>query len=372
MKLDLHNILFSMKEESFWTDTFDRSWQEVNREDVAGSFSGIERVVIVGCGTSNYAGVYGKEVFERFAGLPTAVVDGNSGRYIDRKMYDSKSLYIGISNTGKSGTAVESLVTASQHGAKTICITGDMESPIAKASDVVLYFSGAFDKVATKTRSYVETLIMMLALSIKAGQAKKCEDAPEISFVENEMEKCAVAAAKVFSDYNAPIEQLAGDLKEKKGFSIVGCGVNLPTAFEGALKLCEIGWIGCEGMELESFMHGKYRGAGPENPFFVLAQDDKSYRTAVNFVAVAQKVNADCVTITDRLIQPVKDLSYSTIVIDPVWEILKPMVYILPIYIFAMYLGLAHGKENPAISQFGKPAQTIQFDEIYPQYKDII
>ena len=108
------------------------------------------------------------------------------------------------------------------------------------------------------------------------------------------METCAAAAAKIFSDYDAPLKQLAGDLKTEKGDSISwDAASNLPTALEGALKLCEIGWISCEGMELESFMHGKFRGAGQESPFFVLAQDDKSYRTAVNFVAVARKLNAD-------------------------------------------------------------------------------
>lgn len=372
MNFDLYDILFSMKAPGFWEDAFEQSWQEVDRAGLDALFAGIDRVVLVGCGTSNYAGIYGKELFETFAGIPASAVDGNSGRYTDKKMYNQSTLYIGISNTGNSGTAVESLRTASEHGAKALCITGDRDSRIAKASDVVLFFPGAVDKVATKTRSYVETLIMLFALALKAGHIKKCQDAPGLSFVRGEIRKCGAAAAKIFNDYDAPLKQLAGEYKSKNGFHVVGCGINLATTYEAALKLCEIGWINTEAMELESFMHGKFRGAGPDSPFFVLAQDDKSFRTAVSFVAVARKVEAECVTITDRMLAPIKDLSGSTVVVDPVWELLKPMVFILPVYLFSMYLGLAHGKENPAASQFGRPAQTFQFDELYPEYKNIL
>lgn len=372
MNLDLYDILFSMKAPGFWEDTFEQSWQEVSRAGLDSLFSGIDRVVLVGCGTSNYAGIYGKELFESFAGIPASAVDGNSGRYTDVKMYTKSTLYIGISNTGNSGTAVESIQTASKHGARTLCITGDKESRIAKASDVVLFFPGAVDKVATKTRSYVETLIMLFALALKAGHIKNCKDAPELSFVKGEISKCGDAAAKLFVEYDAPMKQLAAEYRSKNGFHIVGCGMNLATAYEAALKLCEIGWISTEAMELESFMHGKFRGAGPDGPFFVLAQDDRSLRTAVSFVAVARKVDAECVTITDRMLAPIGDLSRSVVVIEPVWELLKPMVFILPVYIFSMYLGLAHGKENPAASQFGRPAQTFQFDELHPEYKNIL
>lgn len=372
MNLDLYDILFSMKSPGFWEDTFERSWQEVDRAGLDSLFAGTDRIVLVGCGTSNYAGVYGKELFEVFSGIPASAVDGNSGRYTDKKMYTKSTLYIGISNTGNSGTAVESLQAASKNGAKTLCITGDKDSRIAKASDVVLFFPGAVDRVATKTRSYVETLIMLFALALKAGHIKKCKDAPELSFVRAEIKKCGAAAAKIFDDYDEPMERLAGEYKSKNGFHVVGCGMNLATAHEAALKLCEIGWINTEAMELESFMHGKFRGAGSDSPFFVLAQDDRSLRTAVSFVAVARKVDAECVTVTDRMLAPIQDLSRNVIVIDPVWELLKPMVFILPVYIFSMYLGLAHGKENPAASQFGRPAQTFQFDELYPEYKNIL
>lgn len=368
--LDIYQILYSMREEAFWMDAWQQSWKEVSRAALDDLIPKIARIVIVGCGTSNYAGFYGKELIEAFAGIPTSVIDGNSGRYIDPKMYTPDTLFIGISNTGNSGTAVESVDLAAKHGVKTLSITGNRESRIAAVSDAILFFPGTTDKVATKTRSYVETQIMLLALAVRMGQIKGCKDAPDPAFIAGEMARAGKAAAKVFDTSDPMMRDLAQDYKAKEGYHIVGAGLNYGNAMEAGLKLCEIGWVNSEGMELESFMHGKYRGAGPQTPFFVLGQDDQSFRTAVSFVAVAKQVGAECIAITDRNFAPIRELSHRFILVDKVWDVLRPMLFILPIYMFAMYLGVARGKENPAASQFGRPAQTIQFEELYPQYAE--
>lgn len=368
--LDIYSILFSMQEEAFWTDAWATSWQEVQRAQLESLMPQIRRIVIVGCGTSNYAGFYGKDMIEAFAGIPTSVVDGNTGRYLDAKMYTPDTLFIGISNTGNSGTAVESVDMAKKGGARTLSITGNRESRIAAVSDAILFFPGAVDKVATKTRSYVETLIMLLALAVRMGQIIGCKDAPDADFVAREMKTCGQAAGQVFAQHDETMRSLADAWKGKAAFHMMGAGLNLGNAMEAGLKLCEIGWVNSEGMELESFMHGKFRGAGREMPFFVFAQDDKSFRTAVSFVAVAKQVDAECIVITDRDFVPLKELAHTTMLVGRVWEMLRPMLFILPVYMFSMYLGIARGKENPAASQFGRPAQTFQFEELFPQYAE--
>lgn len=367
--LDITNILYSMQEGTFWTDAWAQSWAEVQRAELAGLVPAIKRIVIVGCGTSNYAGFYGKDMMEAYTGIPTSVVDGNTGRYLDAKLYTSDTLFIGISNTGNSGTAVESIDRAAKGGARTLSITGNPDSRIAAVSDAILFFPGAVDKVATKTRSYIETMIMLLALAVRMGQILGCADVPTADTVEDEMVRCGQAAGKVFHLYDGMMAELAADYKAKEGFHIVGAGLNLGNAMEAGLKLCEIGWVNSEGMELESFMHGKFRGAGPQTPFFVMAHDDQTFKTAVNFVAVAKQVGAECITITDRDFVPLKELSHRMMLIDSVWEVLCPMLFILPVYMFAVYLGIERGHENPAVSQFGRPAQTIQFETLYPDYE---
>lgn len=369
-QLDIHQILYSMKEVGFWKEAWAQSWAEVGRAKLDALVPQIKRIVIVGCGTSNYAGFYGKDMIEMYTGIPTSVVDGNTGRYIDAKLYTQDTLFIGISNTGNSGTAVESIDKAAKGGARTLSVTGNPESRIAQVSDAILFFPGAVDKVATKTRSYVETMVMLLALAVRMGQITGCKDAPVPEMVAAAFEKCGQAAQKVFADYDGMMKDLAAEYKDKEGYHIVGAGLHLGNAMEAGLKLCEIGWVNSEGMELESFMHGKFRGAGVQTPFFVMAHDDQTFRTAVNFVAVANQVGAQSITITDRDFAPLEALSYKTMLVDKVWDVLSPMLFILPIYMFSIYLGIERGHENPAVSQFGRPAQTINFEELYPQYKD--
>ncbi len=367
MPLDIERILFSMREEGFWADAWKTAQQEVQAAALEPLMPVIRRVILVGCGTSHYAGMYGRDMIEKWAGLPANVVDGNSGRYLEARLFTPDTLVIGISNTGNSGTAVETVERAARSGARTLSITGNRDSRIAAAADAILFFPGAMDTVATKTRSYVENLMVLLALAIRMGRLRG-EDVPADSELSGHIAACGRAAARLFDAHTDTLSRLAAEYKDMHGMHAVGAGLNLCTAYEAGLKITEIGWFNCEAMELESYLHGKLRGADQKTPFFIIAPRDKSFRTAVNFVAVAKQVEAESIIVTDADFAPLHDLAKAVILVDPVWEPLTPMLYILPVYVFSLYLGIARGRENPAASQFGRPAQTIRLEELYPAY----
>jgi glucosamine--fructose-6-phosphate aminotransferase (isomerizing) len=371
MELQLYKNLYSMDDGDFWTGGFRECLREVDLKlgrEIACSFSA---ATFIGCGTSCFAGIYGKYLFEKLLGLNCSVLEGNAGRYIDEKLYNSATLYIGISNSGNSGTVVESMRAARDHGCKTLCITGDESSLIAKTSDVVLLFAGKKDNVPTKTRSYVETLMMLAALGVKLSELRGAKGGFTREYLEGQAPGLAQAAHSIFEAYSDRLETLAGKWKDKSSYNVVAAGIHQATANEGSLKICEIGWVNSQAMELENYLHGKLRGASPDSPYFIIGTRDISYPLVLSFTALAKKTGADAVVISDRPAKPVVELAELCVEIrDGLDELLKPLVFILPIYIFGMHLGIARGHEDPSASQFGAPAQTLSLSDLYPEYGD--
>lgn len=369
MQLELYKNLYSMNETDFWKNGIDESFAEVDKKVTAAFAGSFDRVTFVGCGTSNFAGIYGRGLFEKLLGIPCAVLEGNTARYTDDKLYTANTLYIGISNTGNSGTVVESMQLAHDKGCKTLCITGDETSKIAKASDVVLFFAGKKDTVPTKTRSYVETLMMLAALAIKLCELKGVNVPFTRAYFIGQAEKLAHAAQGVFAQYSEPLKALADRWKGKHSYNVVGANLHQATAQEGSLKICEIGWVNSQAMELENYLHGKLRGVDGESPYFIVGTDDISYPLMLTYVGLAKKTGADAVVVSDHITKPVKDLAAYYIEIEAgINELLKPFIFIIPFYIFGMYLGIARGHENPSVSHFDRPAQNTKLSDIFPEY----
>ncbi len=369
MQLELYKNLYSMNETDFWKNGIDESLAEVDKKVTSAFAKSFDRVTFVGCGTSNFAGIYGRGLFEKLLGIPCAVLEGNTARYTDDKLYTANTLYIGVSNTGNSGTVVESMQLAHDKGCKTLCITGDETSKIAQASDVVLFFAGKKDTVPTKTRSYVETLMMLAALAVKLCELKGVNVPFTRAYFKGQAEKLAHAAQGLFTQYSEPLKALAESWKGKRSYNVVGANLHQATAQEGSLKICEIGWVNSQAMELENYLHGKLRGVDSESPYFIVGTDDISYPLVLTYVGLAKKTGADAVVISDHITKPVKDLATHYIAIEAgINELLKPFIFILPFYIFGMHLGIARGHENPSVSHFDRPAQNTRLADIFPEY----
>ncbi|MFA9381071.1 MAG: SIS domain-containing protein, partial [Acetanaerobacterium sp.] len=309
MELNLYKNLYSMDQKEFWTGGIEDSLKEADAKLSADFAKSFDHVTFVGCGTSDFAGIYGKTLFERLLGLPCAVVEGNTGRYTDEKLFNKTMLYIGISNTGNSGTVVESMEIAHKRGCKTLCITGDENSKIAKVSDVVMLFAGKKDNVPTKTRSYVETLMMIAAIGIKITELNSIQQAFTREYIKVQSVKLAHAASSIFEQYSEPLKALAEKWKDKSSYNVVGAGVHQATANEASLKISEIGWVNSQAMELENYLHGKLRGVSADSPYFIIGTDDVSYPLVLSFTALAKKTGADAVVISDHITKPIKDLA---------------------------------------------------------------
>ncbi|MCA0981096.1 MULTISPECIES: KpsF/GutQ family sugar-phosphate isomerase [Exiguobacterium] len=137
------------------------------------------RVVITGIGKS---GIIGKKIAASLAstGTQSFFMNAAEGLHGDLGMVYKDDIVIAISNSGSSQEVLNLIPSIKQIGSKLIAMTGNVNSPLAKASDVVLNIG--IDKEAcplnlAPTSSTTATLVMGDALTV--ALIKKRDFKPE-------------------------------------------------------------------------------------------------------------------------------------------------------------------------------------------------
>lgn len=224
----------------------------------------IEKILLIGSGTSYNVGIAVKNIFEHLLKKEVLVEYPFPLRkyssLLDGK--DKKStLAIAISQSGKSTGTIECIEKSKNAGMKTACLTSNIDSEISKKVDFVIPVMCGDEKVGPKTKGYTATLltlqVLALYLSRKAG------------LVSENWYNCYLGQIKsAISNMNKIIKESHDwfnkniDWNKAASIFIVGYGPNMGTALEGGLKLLETFRRPVLSYDIEEYIHGPYNALG--------------------------------------------------------------------------------------------------------------
>ena len=137
---------------------------KMNEDKFNIDFSKYEKIVITGCGTAYYAGMVAKYWFENIAKINIEIDYASELRYRNVLLND-KSFSLFISQSGETADTLAALKFCKDNGQTIVSIVNEVESSIAKESDLVLpIFAGPEIGVAS-TKAFTSQLIALLLLS---------------------------------------------------------------------------------------------------------------------------------------------------------------------------------------------------------------
>jgi glucosamine--fructose-6-phosphate aminotransferase (isomerizing) len=138
-------------------------------------------------------------------------------------------------------------------------------------------------------------------------------------------------------DHEAEIQSIAARLREARDIYIIGRSVHYPIALEGALKIKELSYIHAEGIVAGELKHGPL-ALIDKNTYVVVINPDG--RTHDDNLVSAREIKARGATIIGISNRPdqVYDIFLSIPTIS--WNILYPIIEVLPLQILAYYLAL--------------------------------
>lgn len=297
----------------------------------------VRRLIIVACGTSFFAGLVGEYLFEEIAGLPTEVHFASEFRY-RKEPFDKDTALLAISQSGETADTIEALRKAKKEKLLTLGLVNVVGSTIARETHAGVYNHAGPEIGVASTKAFLSQLailnLMALYMSRKKEKLHK-ELMKELNKIPDKM--------KIILKRAREIERLAKKYKNYKNFLFLGRRYSYPVALEGALKLKEISYIHAEGYGAGEMKHGPIAMIDKNFPTIAVVPknsvSEKMYSNIEEIKARGGKVIA-IATEGDKTISALAD---NVFYIPKTLEPLEPLLAVIPLQLFAYYIGTKLG-----------------------------
>jgi glucosamine--fructose-6-phosphate aminotransferase (isomerizing) len=309
-------------------------------------FIGIDRIVVLACGTAYYAGLVGKYAIEKWSRIPVAVELAHEFRYSD-PIVSPSTLVVSISQSGETMDTLMAVKEAARLGAKTLSICNTQGSTIPRESDAVVYTHAGPEVAVASTKAFVAqiTALYLFALHV-AGVRGSLDDAVSDEAVE-QLEALPSKIQWILDNEQERTEQLARWMADTRSVLFLGRHVGYPIALEGALKLKEISYIHAEGFAAGELKHGPIALVEPGQPVFVVVPSPRGsvtmHQKVISNIEEIRARGARVIAIAeqgDSAVMPSADEVLRIPLASPLFE---PLLAVVPLHIFAMGLATAKG-----------------------------
>lgn len=307
-------------------------------------FAGVEKIEIIACGTSLHAAMVARHVFEELTGI-AVTVEAASEYIYKRVLTDEKTLCIGISQSGETADTITAVKLAKEKGAKILTVTNRIDSSIVRYADGVLPLEAGIEVSVAATKSYTAQLVSLYLLAIAVAEVRH-RAAPEVlSGLKQELLELPAKMEQVLGATET-IKRCAEKYCGNKSFIYIARGINLASAYEGALKLKEISYINAGGYAAGELKHGPIALLDENMPVLaVLVPGSRTYDKMISNCEEAKARHARLIAVTTEADNAYEGLFDEQIKVPAVSEILSPVLLNIPLQLLAYYTAEALGRE---------------------------
>jgi glucosamine--fructose-6-phosphate aminotransferase (isomerizing) len=307
-------------------------------------FTGVNRIIITACGTASYAALVGKYAIEQWARVAVDVELAHEFRYRD-PVIGPETLVVSISQSGETMDTLMAVKYARERGARTLSICNTQGATIPRESDAVVYTHAGPEVAVASTKAFSAQITALLLLGLHMGRvrgviADASADVAELSALPDKI-------ARVLSEEQEHVQQLAGWMADTRSVLFLGRHVGYPIALEGALKLKEISYIHAEGFAAGELKHGPIALIEPGQPVFVLVPSPRHsaliHSKVVSNIQEIRARGARVIVVAEEGDAAVLPFADEVIRIPLAGAMFEPLLAVVPLQIFAMALATAKG-----------------------------
>ncbi|MGB9990432.1 glutamine--fructose-6-phosphate transaminase (isomerizing) [Pseudoduganella rhizocola] len=238
-----------------------------------GVFKQIDRVLVLACGTSYYAGLTAKYWIESIAKLPVNVEIASEYRYRDSVPHPN-TLVVTISQSGETADTIAALKHARSLGMEhTLTICNVSTSAMVRECKLAYITRAGVEVGVASTKAFTTQLAALFLLTLSLAQVNdRLSDEDEAAHLKA-MRHLPSAIASVLA-LEPQIIAWAEEFARKENALFLGRGMHYPIALEGALKLKEISYIHAEAYPAGELKHGPLALVTEEMPVVTIAPND--------------------------------------------------------------------------------------------------
>ena len=305
----------------------------------------VERVLILGCGTSWHAGLIGKFLIEELARVPVEVDYGSEYRY-RHPIVPPKTLAIVITQSGETADTLAALREAKREGVRSIAVCNVVGSMATRETDGTVYTHAGPEIGVASTKAFTTQLVALYLLALRLGQLRGA-----LSLEASKPHVNALLQLPTLLEQTlklAPqIGEIAARFHSRTDFLFLGRGINYPIALEGALKLKEISYIHAEGYPAGEMKHGPIALIDEEMPIVAIAPHDHVFEKMIGNMQEAKARSGSVIALTthgDNKLSSILSAEHDVILEVPAAPtLLMPIVMVLPLQLLAYGIAVRRG-----------------------------
>lgn len=307
-------------------------------------FSGIERVQIVACGTSFYAGMVAGYWIEKFARVAVDIDFASEFRYRDPVLQPG-GLALFISQSGETADTLAALRHARAEGQRIAAVVNVPTSSMAREADLLLPTHAGTEIGVASTKAFTCQLAVLAALAANMARARGRLTADAEQEIVKHLAQ-APAAMNAALDMDAAIAAIAPIVAPARDVLYLGRGPDYPMALEGALKLKEISYIHAEGYAAGEMKHGPIALIDEHVPVIVLAPSGPLFEKTVSNMQEVRARGGRIILISDREgMARAGEGCVATIEMPTVHPLIAPLVYAVPVQLLAYHVAVLKGAD---------------------------
>jgi glucosamine--fructose-6-phosphate aminotransferase (isomerizing) len=304
----------------------------------------IDKVFIVGCGSSYHAALVAKYAIEHWVKLPVEVDIASEFRYRD-PVLNERTLCVGVSQSGETLDTSEAVREAARLGAKVLVVTNVVDSSMARAADGVLYTRAVgYEIGVASTKCHMAQIVALELLGLYLAQIFGTLSRERINEIFNAMEEWPAQVAATLARAG-DVDDIAAKLTDARDFFFLGRHIGFPVALEGALKLKELAYLRAEGYPAGELKHGPIALIEPGTVVVAVATRNPLWEKLLSNVAEVRSRGATVVLVADDGDEESAAAADHVLWVPATEPLLSPVVGVVPMQQLAYRLARLHGHD---------------------------
>jgi glucosamine--fructose-6-phosphate aminotransferase (isomerizing) len=301
----------------------------------------IDKIVVTACGTASYAGMVGKYLIEKIARIPVEMVIASELRYSD-PIIDGGTVVLAISQSGETADTLAAMEEGRRKGAVLWSIVNAIGSQAMRLADGFVSMQAGPEIGVASTKAFTAPLIDLYMLAVLLADLR--------GGLDEATRRSLVADLRLVPDLvgrtlerESQAEELALRLKDIRDCLYLGRGINMPIAYEGALKLKEISYIHAEGYPAGEMKHGPIALIDENMPVVCLAPMDPWHEKMISQIQQAKARGGIVIAVATDGDELVATLADHVLRVPPAPWMLSPVVTVIPLQLLAYHIATLRG-----------------------------
>ena len=301
----------------------------------------IHKIVITACGTAAYAGMVGKQLIERIARIPCELEIASEFRYSD-PIVDKHTVVLAISQSGETADTLAAMEEGHRKGALLWSIVNAVGSQAMRVADGSISMQTGPEIGVASTKAFTAPIVDQYMLAILLADLR--------GTLDDKTRRALVADLRLIPDVvgralarEAEVEKVAWVLKDVHDCLFLGRGINMPIAYEGALKLKEISYVHAEGYPAGEMKHGPIALIDRNMPIVCIAPKDPWHDKMISQIQQVRARDGIVIAVATEGDELVAAQSDQVLWVPECPWMLSPVVTVIPLQQLAYHIASIRG-----------------------------